>query len=100
MKELQQLDPVIVVRRIFAPANLQSTAAYALVIKRKEICEEINYASSIFWPTCWYYEKNFIVVEFDGIIARKLNQTSAFGAWVSQRNTSSYQGSSGPFVSL
>ena len=44
-------------------------------------------------------KKNFIVVEFDGIIARKLNQTSAFGAWVSQRNTSSYQGSSGPFLS-
>ena len=48
MKELQQLDPVIAVRRIFAPAKLQSTAAYALVVKRKEICEEINYASSIF----------------------------------------------------
>ena len=28
-------------------------------------------------------KKKFIVVEFDGITARKLNQTSAFGAWVS-----------------
>ena len=48
MKELQQIDPVIAVRRIFAPAKLQSTAAYALVVKRMKLCEEINYASSIF----------------------------------------------------